>query len=195
MKITVAKNGGFCFGVKNAVDLAKRAAAESSGGRVYTLGKLIHNETVTARLAALGITEAESPAGIESGATVVIRSHGVSKAVLDALAERGAAIVDATCPFVQKIQSIVYEYDQKGCKIVILGDPPHPEVIGINGWCGGRAAIVRSESDVDKIPAIFWDNPCCVVAQTTFSAALYGLITKKIQKLLPKSVEFFDTIC
>ncbi|MCL2062270.1 MAG: bifunctional 4-hydroxy-3-methylbut-2-enyl diphosphate reductase/30S ribosomal protein S1 [Firmicutes bacterium] len=192
MKLLKSEHCGFCFGVQNAVNLAMRAAKEHPDKKVYTLGKLIHNETVTEKLAALGAAEAQSPLDIENGAVVIIRSHGVGRDVLEQLQQKDAVIIDATCPFVKKIQDKAREYHAKGFQIVILGEKGHPEVIGINGWCGGQAVIINSEAQAEALSA--YEN-VCVVAQTTFSAERYNAIVKIIQKLQHKSVEIFDTIC
>ncbi|MCL2798345.1 MAG: 4-hydroxy-3-methylbut-2-enyl diphosphate reductase [Firmicutes bacterium] len=154
MTIIKAKDCGFCFGVKNAVELSYRTIRENPGKKIYTLGKLIHNESVTDKLKAAGVAEADSVTEVEEGAAVIIRSHGAGRDAFDALLKKGAAIVDATCPFVKKIHTIVAEYHQKGCQIVILGEADHPEVAGINGWCGGEAIIVGSESEAEALAVV-----------------------------------------
>ncbi len=144
----VAKSAGFCFGVKRAVDTVYRLS-EGKHEPVYTLGPIIHNETVVAELAKRGVTVLTSPeelAKVTRG-TIVIRSHGVSKEIDDRLhtmaeASGGALrIEDATCPFVKKIHKIVYERSRAGAKIILCGDEKHPEVQGITGWCEGLSLI------------------------------------------------------
>ena len=134
MKVSLAKTAGFCFGVKRAVDMAYSEAQK--GNPVYTLGPIIHNEEVVADLASKGVlslNEEELFSGdypLEQ-ATVIIRSHGISKEIYDKLENLSANIVDCTCPFVKKIHTTVEKYAQKGYDIVIIGSKAHPEVQGI----------------------------------------------------------------
>lgn len=189
MKIIKAKNGGFCFGVKSAVDAVKRNAGEHT----YTLGDVIHNERVTTELRALGVKTVDSVDKIhDDEATVVIRSHGAPPEVYDEIARRGYKLIDATCPFVKKIHELVRAHHEDGYKIVIIGNADHPEVKGINGWCGFDATIADENFDFSSLDA---DVKTCFVEQTTFSTEKYLQILKKIQKDRFKTVEIFDTIC
>lgn len=189
MKIIKAKNGGFCFGVKSAVDAVKRNAGEHT----YTLGDVIHNERVTTELRALGVKTVDSVDEIhDDEATVVIRSHGAPPEVYDEIARRGYKLIDATCPFVKKIHELVRAHHEDGYKIVIIGNADHPEVKGINGWCGFDATIADESFDFSSLDA---DVKTCFVEQTTFSTEKYLQILKKIQKDRFKTVEIFDTIC
>ena len=123
MKIIKAKNGGFCFGVKSAVDAVKRNAGEHT----YTLGDVIHNERVTTELRALGVKTVDSVDEIhDDEATVVIRSHGAPPEVYEEIARRGYKLIDATCPFVKKIHELVRAHHEDGYKIVIIGNADHP---------------------------------------------------------------------
>ena len=193
MDIEIAKRAGFCFGVDRAVKIAYETA--EGGGRIYTYGKLIHNRDVTDNLASRGVTAIESVDGAEEGSTVIIRAHGVPKSDIEAFESRGVRVIDATCPFVKKIHSIVSrEYFEKNRAIVIVGNKNHPEVIGINGWCGGSAVVVADENDLNEILSKPSDLPISVVAQTTIRQKLF----KKIEEILKKhftNAEFFDTIC
>lgn len=189
MKIIKAKNGGFCFGVKSAVDAVKRNAGE----HMYTLGDVIHNERVTTELRALGVKTVDSVDEIhDDEATVVIRSHGAPPEVYEEIARRGYKLIDATCPFVKKIHELVRAHHEDGYKIVIIGNADHPEVKGINGWCGFDATIADENFDFSSLDA---DVKTCFVEQTTFSTEKYLQILKKIQKDRFKTVEIFDTIC
>lgn len=189
MKIIKAKNGGFCFGVKSAVDAVKRNAGEHT----YTLGDVIHNERVTTELRALGVKTVDSVDEIhDDEATVVIRSHGAPPEVYEEIARRGYKLIDATCPFVKKIHELVRAHHEDGYKIVIIGNADHPEVKGINGWCGFKATIADENFDFSSLDA---DVKTCFVEQTTFSTEKYLQILKKIQKDRFKTVEIFDTIC
>ena len=187
MRIFVAKNAGFCFGVRNAVNTAL-----STEGKVSTLGELIHNDYVNARLKAKGIGVIESPEEYNGG-TVIIRSHGVPESVENSLKEKNIPYIDATCPFVKKIHEIVREAGESGKTVILVGDKGHPEVTGSAGWTKGRCVIVSNESEASD--AVIGENePCCLVVQTTFDAQLYDKITKIIENKC-KSVEINRTIC
>ena len=122
MKIIVAKNSGFCFGVRSAVETAEKNA----GPHTYTYGDIIHNERVLADLSRKGVKSVENVSSItDADATVIIRSHGAKKSVYDQIRERGFKLIDATCPFVKKIHSIVNEYLNKGYRIFIIGAASH----------------------------------------------------------------------
>ena len=135
MIVRVAKTAGFCFGVRNALTIAEKAAREAPPDpRIRTYGPLIHNRQVIQELEAKGIFSVDSPEEVQTGDWVVIRAHGIGEAVYRELEERGAVVIDATCPYVKKIHRIVRERSAQGDTILILGDAAHPEVKGICGW-------------------------------------------------------------
>ena len=192
IKLVTAKYAGFCFGVQRAVDIAAKTASENGG--CYTLGPLIHNETETSRLEALGVKRTdEIPKSLDK--PLVIRSHGVARSVYEELSERGIEYVDATCPFVAKIHSIV---SQAQGKVVIAGDAAHPEVIGIVGHCrDGCAKVVCDENELEeflKAEKSSCENPLILVAQTTYNSAKWQYC-KKIAKKHYTNIQIFDTIC
>ncbi len=175
MSVTVAKTAGFCFGVHRAVDTVWQLT-EDSHGPVYTYGPIIHNEDVVAALAARGVqilNNEEDLAAVTEG-TVVIRSHGIPKALNDRMLSMAAQsdgkirIVDATCPFVKKIHKTVSERSRNGQSIVICGDVTHPEVQGIMGWCENGAKVISERAEARQI-AQENDRNVCIVAQTTFN--------------------------
>ena len=133
MSVRVAKSAGFCFGVSRAVELVEQAA--KAGKKVVTLGPIIHNHHVVDKFRALGVEVIDAPEQACPGQTVIIRSHGVSRAVYEELQRRGVEIIDATCPFVKRIHGIVSRAEEEGQMPVIIGTPTHPEVEGIAGWC------------------------------------------------------------
>ena len=128
--IETAKSAGFCFGVKRAVEIAEKTAAENNG--CCTLGELIHNGSEISRLEKLGVYPINSPDELPDGKTLIIRSHGVAQSVIDYISNKGISYIDATCPFVAKIHNIVSKADGH---VIVAGDPDHPEVIGIVGHC------------------------------------------------------------
>ena len=189
MQVKIAKSSGFCRGVKHAVDTAMSIPAENT----YILGELIHNPIVTEQVAARGIRTVETVVEVPSGATLLLRSHGVGKAIYEECGRRGIRVVDCTCAFVKRIQKIVEELSGTDREIVITGSAKHPEVIGLNGWCGGRAVVIDSP-DSPEIAALS-DKNVAVVSQTTFSEEKFDKIIKNIEKVCKKTVEIFKTIC
>lgn len=189
MNVKVAKSSGFCSGVRNAVDTAMSV----EGDNVYILGELIHNPSVTAQVAARGIRTAEDVSEVPDGAVLLLRSHGVGEAVYAECKRRGIEVIDCTCAFVKRIQEIVRRLAATDKTIVITGSAAHPEVIGLNGWCGGRAIVIDSP-DSPQIAALA-DKNVAVVSQTTFSEEKFDEIIKNIEKECKKTVEIFKTIC
>ncbi len=188
MEVILAKNAGFCMGVKRAIETAQSLAGKGA----YILGDIIHNEAVLDSLKKQGLITVYSPNEIPNGSTAIIRSHGESKNVFETLKSRGVTVVDATCPFVKKIQNIVHDYYNDGYQIVIIGKCEHPEVKGINGWCNNSAIII----DGDNIPNDLANyEKVCVVSQTTYSLQKFEIIFEKIKKMSIKTVEIFKTIC
>ena len=164
MKICVAEYGGFCFGVKRAVDTVLACAEEQKPGRVFTWGPIIHNEQVLSMLRERGVEPTEDASRADAGDRVIIRSHGTVPKVFDELAARGCIVVDATCPYVSRIHRIVREAHEEGRDVFIVGTRDHPEVVGINGWAGGNAVIL---GDAKEAEALGHYARGCVVAQTT----------------------------
>ena len=168
MKIKVAETAGFCFGVKRAVDKVYQLIEEGTSP-IYTLGPIIHNEEVVADLAARGvrvISEDMIP-DLHQG-TVVIRSHGVGKHIYQLLEKTDLDYIDVTCPFVLKIHRIVERESTAGKQILIFGDPNHPEVKGICGWCNGPYTVLDSREEAENfVPPD--GKEICIVAQTTFN--------------------------
>ena len=191
--VTVAKTAGFCFGVRRAVELAERLAGED--GTIWAYGEIIHNAHEIARLEACGVFTAHTRDDILDGARVLIRAHGVPRAVYRALEEKGCTVADATCPFVQKIHRIADEESQKGRLVVILGSAGHPEVVGIEGWCGDSVVLdgpgqVQAFADDPAHAA----SPVSVVAQTTVNRAIWDESVNLIKKRCT-NLKIFDTIC
>ncbi|MCH5154313.1 MAG: bifunctional 4-hydroxy-3-methylbut-2-enyl diphosphate reductase/30S ribosomal protein S1 [Clostridiales bacterium] len=190
-EIRIASNAGFCFGVKRAVDAALNNA---DNDRCYMLGDITHNKNVIDKLASLGLKTVLSVDELPdiSGGSVIVRSHGADKVTYDKIAEKGYKIIDATCPFVAKIHSIVSEHYLKGYHIVIIGEKKHPEVVATNGWCDNSATIIDIDSDFGELDAY---DKLCVVCQTTYDGQKFKKLSEKINKIHSKTVEIFDTIC
>ena len=191
-EITVAESAGFCFGVKRAIRITEEAAEKL--GRVFTLGPLIHNNDVILDLERKGVTAVSDCSNAEG--TIIVRSHGVPKSVYDEIAKRGLTLIDATCPFVEKIHRIVEENSEDG-DVLIAGDSSHPEVIGIMGFVKGKVRVVNSLDELNVLiekEKSFGENKLIVVAQTTFDLCKWAELQKNIKKHYT-NVKIFDTIC
>ena len=196
ISIVTAKSAGYCFGVRRAVDTALEAAEKH--GRVSTLGPLIHNADAVRELEKHNIRSADSiDEALGYAGAAVIRSHGAPESVYREAREKGLECIDATCPFVAKIQKIAAEYSAHGSDVMIAGDREHPEVIGILGHVRGRAEVVAEEKDVDEIlrsDQTFGENSLILVAQTTFDMCKWEFL-KKFIKNHYANLKIFDTIC
>ena len=194
MSVRVAQSAGFCFGVERAVEMVEKTVRE--GKKAVTLGPIIHNRHVVDRFTALGVREIASVEDIPEGSAVVIRSHGVARAVYEELRARGLEVIDATCPFVERIHGIVEKAEAQGKTPVIIGTRTHPEIVGIAGWCDCPQVFETAqelenwlESDKNRR-----NIPVCAVSQTTGNQLLW----KKCSEIIKKECtnrEIFDTIC
>jgi len=194
MSVKQAKSAGFCFGVSRAVELVEQAAAE--GKQVVTLGPIIHNRHVVNKFQGLGVGVIEEPEEAKPGQTVIIRSHGVARSVVQRLEKQGVEIVDATCPFVKRIHGIVSRAEEEGRLPVIIGTRTHPEVEGIAGWCA-NCRIFESPEELEnwaKSSEIDLDSSICMVSQTTSTENLWKSCGEIAKKQFT-NLKIFDTIC
>ncbi len=181
----MASHAGFCFGVRRAVEAAEKAAP------VVTLGPIIHNPEVVARLESLGVSSVDSPEDIPEHARVIIRSHGVSRDVTERLKARCAEVIDATCPFVTRIHEMAKKASDENLPLIVIGEAKHPEVCGILGWTRAARYAVRTESDVKALPKM---EKALIVSQTTMVESEF----ENLCALIRKKVRFPDirmTIC
>lgn len=193
MEVKIAKNAGFCFGVKRAMNMAWDELENKNGNKVYSLGPLIHNKQAVDKYKEKGLLEMDSLDKVPNDSKLIIRSHGVAEDVYTQSKSKNMDIVDTTCPFVKKIHEIVKEFSNNGYKIIIVGNATHPEIVGINGWCNNEAFVVNSEEDVDNIP--FNNNDkYCVVSQTTANLEHFDKIVEKINSKT-NNLTVKNTIC
>lgn len=189
MKVVVASDAGFCYGVKRATKAAFEAAAKAAGP-VFTLGELIHNPQVVEQLERMGVRVARDAAHVGTG-TVIVRSHGLPPEVLRELEARGANILDLTCPTVKAVQQRAATLAEEGYEVVIIGDGDHPEVRAIAGYAGPAAVIVNSE---EEAAAVAPTEKMGVVMQTTHAAAtcrrIVGVLIDKAHE-----IRVFNTLC
>lgn len=193
-EIKLAKTAGFCFGVDRAVNLVYELVEK--GEKVCTLGPIIHNAQLVADLESKGVKIIEEPCECPEGYKLVVRTHGVEKEVIDDIKERGIDYVNATCPFVTKIHTIVKKFDEE-TTVLIAGDKNHPEVMGIRSYCNGNSYVFKNEDELQEViqnGEIVKNEKIICVSQTTFSLEEW----KKSKKIIKKeftNCEFFDTIC
>ena len=189
MEIIIAENSGLCYGVKRALNIARRTR-RAVIGPVSTLGDLIHNPRVVADLRNRGVSSAEAARDIKEG-TVIIRSHGVSPAIYRALARKNLEIVDATCPIVKEIQKLIESLTRKNMEVIIVGDREHPEIRGLIGHSRSRGIIVENEAQARELPR---RKTRAVVAQSTLDVELFERI---IAALVDRTDELsvHNTIC
>ncbi len=198
MEIIVAKNSGFCFGVKRAVDTVTEELKK--GGEIYTYGPIIHNDEVVGDFERQGvriINDIDELKSIEKipgkRQTVIIRAHGAPKKIYDLINEKGLELSDATCPFVKKIHETVETESRDGKQIIIVGNAKHPEVEGIMGWCLSDPIVVETIEEARNLE-VLRDVPVCVVAQTTFNFNKF----QEIVEILSNScydINAVNTIC
>jgi len=193
MEIKLAKTAGFCMGVRRAVDIVLEMAQHETIRRIYTYGPLIHNPQTIELLKSRRIIPIESIDEIKDKehAVLIIRAHGIAPAERKKIKESGIKVVNATCPKVGYVQSIIKKHATLDYTVVIVGDKEHPEVDGLLGYAGGRGIIISTLDDVDKFPCA---GKVCVVAQTTQNLDDYNKIVEKIKTICPQAV-VFNTIC
>jgi len=190
MKILLAENVGFCFGVQNAFDKIVEIA-KNTDEPVRTLGPLIHNpQTIELLKRVYNVGYVDNPAEIHDG-TVVIRAHGVPPSVIEQLESAGVKVVNATCPYVIKTQRYASRLHADGRFVMIIGDPKHPEVIAILGFAAGEGAVVKKIDEIENLPD---DREIGVVIQSTFIPEVAQKIIDALKDKFPTAI-VYDTIC
>ncbi len=187
MNIIVAKGAGFCFGVRRAADITIEETEK--GELIQTYGPLIHNPEYITKLSEYGVTVANTPEEINTK-KIITRTHGITKELEKELEKRDLAIIDATCPFVRKVQKLANEYSEKGYEVLLLGEDKHPEIISVKSYAPG-AHVINTASDIPKI-----DNKKNIlfISQTTQSTSKFKKISEYLCKTFP-NVEIINTIC
>lgn len=166
---------------------------QSTDDTIYAIGPLIHNDQAMGKLTEKGLVIEEDLEKMKKNSFAIIRSHGLAKHFYDTMNDKGIAIVDATCPFVKKIQKIVFEGSNKGYEIIIIGDKNHPEIIGISGWIDKAHTIINSIEEANQFQGL-GSGKYLVVVQTTFKQESFQQIEKILKEKLD-DVEFCNTIC
>jgi len=190
MNVLLADEYGFCFGVERAVEMVEEAV--SAGETVRSLGPLIHNKQEMQRLAHEGVTAISEPVQIRRGETAVIRAHGVTPSVQKELEEKASKVVDATCPFVTRVQRLAARAAANDRHVVVVGDPNHPEMIGVKGYAPDHAFVIRDETEVPQLPRL---RMPLVVSQTTIKSKTFFDTAKAVKTKTDDDVEVVNTIC
>ncbi len=201
MKVTLAKTAGFCFGVQRAVDTVYRVLEEEKKKPVekrcpiFTYGPIVHNETVIQKLRAEGVQvlESEEELSALTEGIVIIRAHGIPRRIYELLKEKKVATVDASCPFVQKIQRLAEQHTRAGERVFVTGNPEHPEVIGIMGWAEGRISALPDIESAENLPDGEGAH-VVVVSQTTFNIDKFKVMIDILKKK-HYYVNAINTIC
>ncbi|MDD3050101.1 MAG: 4-hydroxy-3-methylbut-2-enyl diphosphate reductase [Candidatus Cloacimonetes bacterium] len=187
MIIRLARNSGFCFGVKRAINIAQETAGKFKNA--VTLGPIIHNPQMVNRLKADGVGYVDSVDEIVDEA-VIIRSHGITKETSEELSELNIPIIDATCPYVSKTQMVGRKLSEEGYDVIILGDYRHPEVIALQSYVPGNVIVIDEDSDLSDKSF----NKAGLICQTTQSLEK---LVKVVGMLIPisKELRIINTIC
>ncbi len=193
MAVKVAKYSGFCKGVKRAIDTAKLVGQEYN--KVVTLGPIVHNQYVVDDLAKYGVGVLDSEADLQTmqnDTAVVLRSHGVAESTYRMLDEHHITYIDATCPFVKAVHQLASKAHSEQKHVIIVGDPKHPEVIGIVGWTDEKGYVVKNLDDVYNLPNL--EGEIVVVAQTTQTGENWNAVVEALQDRYAQ-VKTYNTIC
>jgi (E)-4-hydroxy-3-methyl-but-2-enyl pyrophosphate reductase len=190
MQVLLADEYGFCFGVERAVEMVEEALED--GEVVRSLGPLIHNDQEMQRLGKHGVTTINEPVQIQRGETAVIRAHGVTPQVQRELEEKATKVVDATCPFVTRVQKLAARAAEQNRHVIVVGNPDHPEMIGVKGYAPDHAFVIRDETEVAGLPTL---RKPLVVSQTTIKAQTFFDTARAIQDRTDDEVQVVNTIC
>jgi len=192
MEIKVAKNIGFCWGVKRALDITFKAL-EDSRPELHSLGQVIHNPQMSAELSEKGLVIAKDVKDVKSG-RFLVRSHGIAPLLMQDLADRKIEIIDATCPFVKRTQSLIDKLREEGYAIIIIGEPDHPEVKGLIGYAGTDTVVVNKVSQLDNCRFVR-NKKWAIVAQSTQSQKNFQeIVSSLIEEKFPE-LRILFTIC
>jgi 4-hydroxy-3-methylbut-2-enyl diphosphate reductase len=190
MQVLLADEYGFCFGVERAVEMVEKALGE--GDQVRALGPLIHNDQEMQRLESEGVRTINAPVQIQHSETAVIRAHGVTPEVERELREKAAKVVDATCPFVTKVQKLASRAAAQNRHVVVVGNPEHPEMIGVRGYAPEHTFVIRDENEAANLPKL---RQPLIVSQTTIKLKTFLDTVEAVKLKTDDEVQVVNTIC
>ena len=189
MEVLLANEYGFCFGVERAVEMVEGAL--EVGSPVRTLGPLIHNTQEMQRLECEGVSTIQDPSQVSKDEIAVIRAHGVTPQVQAELEKRAAQVVDATCPFVTRVQRLAERAAKDGRHVVVAGNPDHPEMIGVVGYAPRNTFVVRDADEVANLPSLH----APVVSQTTLKLQTFLEVAEAVRAKADAEPQVVNTIC
>jgi (E)-4-hydroxy-3-methyl-but-2-enyl pyrophosphate reductase len=190
MEVLLADEYGFCFGVERAVEMVEDAVDEGRGP-IRSLGPLIHNAQEMERLGGKGVSTIDLPTDADSS-VAVIRAHGVTPQVQWELEQRAAQVIDATCPFVTRVQHLAERAAEQGRDVVVAGNPDHPEMIGVVGYAPNNTYVVRDASEVASLPTL---RSPLVVSQTTIKLKTFLEVAEAVRAKADAEPQVINTIC
>ena len=191
MEVLLAEEYGFCFGVERAVEMVEEAVTE--GARpIRSLGPLIHNAQEMERLGEKGVSTIDSPGEADGDTIAVIRAHGVTPQVQRDLELRAAQVIDATCPFVTRVQHLAERAAEQGRDVVVAGNPDHPEMIGVVGYAPNNTYVVRDAGEVASLPTL---RSPLVVSQTTIKLKTFLEVAEAVRQKADAEPQVVNTIC
>lgn len=189
----MAKEVGFCFGVKRAINLTKQALDEH--GDVFILGDLVHNKRVTDELEGRGLRKVDDYKKEATGTTMVIRAHGLPKIKIQEARERGLDVVDATCPIVLRAQEAAQTLERDGYQVVIIGDKNHAEVKGIIGALDEPVLVIATVEELEQARAEYkLLRKVGVLFQTTLALEMCFPVANALMAMC-KEIRIINTIC
>lgn len=194
MEIKVGKTAGFCYGVERAVNGAIEETTTQK--EVYCLGEIVHNKEVVDSLKQKGIKFIENIE--EAKGKTIIRAHGVSKDIYGKAKKMNISLKDLTCPSVLKIHNIAKDYAERGYFIILTGKENHPEIIGIQSYCGEKYKIINDKSQLNEIIDVLKDEEnIALISQTTYSSKKFDEISEILKNMFSenKNIEIRKTIC
>ncbi|MGA1841365.1 MAG: 4-hydroxy-3-methylbut-2-enyl diphosphate reductase [bacterium] len=189
IEITIARNAGFCFGVQRAVDIAFRLG-DQHPGEVFTLGPIIHNSNVVEQLEKRSVHVVDSLDNVKSG-IFIVRSHGLPPDIINIVKNKGLQIIDATCPFVKKVQTYALSLKKEGYPVLLIGDREHPEVLAIRGYVENDIMICQTPEDLKHLS---FPQKLGIVAQTTQDYENFKKIILYLLDII-KDLKIYNTIC
>ncbi len=191
MEVLLTEEYGFCFGVERAVEMVEEAVTE--GARpIRSLGPLIHNAQEMERLGEKGVSTIDSPGEADGDTIAVIRAHGVTPQVQRDLELRAAQVIDATCPFVTRVQHLAERAAEQGRDVVVAGNPDHPEMIGVVGYAPNNTYVVRDAGEVASLPTL---RSPLVVSQTTIKLKTFLEVAEAVRQKADAEPQVVNTIC
>lgn len=175
---------GFCFGVRNALNIVEQVLNENPDRTIYIYNEIVHNKLIVTDLKKRGVIFTQDTSSIPDSEIVIISAHGIAPAIRKDLTSRGRKVIDATCPLVEKVHKEVISYSQKGYHIIYIGDPKHDEAKGVIAEAQHNISVVQTETDILNIKKGF--KKYIVLNQTTLNMFDVSELITKIRQTIPQ---------